>query len=308
MTMRRRHFLQVSDLSAAEIAELFRVAAHLKRTRRGKLRPLAGKTLGLLFHKPSVRTRVSFEVGMAELGGRSLYIGPVELQHGQREAPRDVAQVLARYLDGIVARTFQHRDLEEMAAVSRIPIINGLSDFTHPCQALADLFTLQEKLGKLRGARLAFVGDGNNVCHALMQACALTGMHLAISTPAGYRPHQATLRAVQPIARRTGGSVRWIAQPAEAVRRAQAVYTDVWTSMGQEGEGRRRRIVFRRFQVNARLMRQASRGAFFLHCLPAHRGEEVTDDVLDSPRSIVYDQAENRLHVQKAILLRLLRP
>lgn len=306
--MRTRHLLEVSDLSAAEIAELFRATSRLKRTRRGSWRPLAGKTLGLLFHKPSVRTRVSFEVGMAQLGGQSLYIGPVELQHGRREAPRDVAQVLGRYLDGIVARTFQHRDLEEMAAVSAIPVINGLSDFTHPCQALADLFTLQEKLGKLKGMRLAFVGDGNNVCHALMQACALTGMHLCISTPRRYRPHEVTLRAVQPTAKRTGGSVRWIADPTEAVRQAQAVYTDVWTSMGQEKEGRKRRINFRRFQVNAQLMRHAGPRALFLHCLPAHRGEEVTDEVMDSPRSIVYDQAENRLHVQKAILLKVLHP
>ncbi len=291
-----RHFLTVADLSAREIAELFRAAARLKRSRGKYPRPLRGKVLGLLFQKPSVRTRVSFEVGMAQLGGQSLYIGPVELQGGQREAPQDVAQVLSRYLDGIVARTFEHRQVEEMAAAASIPVINGLSDFTHPCQALADLFTIQEALGRLKGVRLAYVGDGNNVCHALIEACALTGAHLKIATPMTHRPRASTLQRVQ-----------WTVDPAEAVRNAQVVYTDVWVSMGQEKERRKRQKLFRNYQVNQRLMDRASRGALFMHCLPAHRGEEVSDEVMDSRASMVYDQAENRLHVQKALLLMLLK-
>ena len=269
--------------------------------------PLRGKVLGLLFHKPSVRTRISFEVGMAQLGGQSLYIGPVELQGGKREAPQDVAQVLSRYLDGIVARTFEHCHVEEMAASASIPVINGLSDFTHPCQAVTDLFTIQEAFGRLKDVRLAYVGDGNNVCHALMEACALTGIHLKMATPAGHRPHAGTLQRVQSWSRRSGGSVEWTVNPAEAVRGAQVVYTDVWVSMGQEKEKGARRKLFKNYQVNQQLMDRAAPGAFFMHCLPAHRGEEVSDEVMDSRTSIVYDQAENRLHVQKALLLMLLK-
>ncbi|MBI3323545.1 MAG: ornithine carbamoyltransferase [Candidatus Omnitrophica bacterium] len=314
--MKVRHLLKVRDLTAEQISELFRVAKRLKQARhrtQGERpflapRPLTGKTLGLLFQKPSVRTRVSFEVGMAQLGGQSLYIGPVELQGGQREAPRDVARVLSRYLDAIVARTFRHQDVEEMAEASSIPVINGLSDYTHPCQALADLFTIQEKVGKLRGCRLAYVGDGNNVCHALLGACGLMGVHLRVASPRGYEPEAAMVRWAAAQARRSGGSVRVGRDPAAAVRGAQAIYTDVWASMGQESEREKRKRLFRAFQVNAALMKRAAPGAWFMHCLPAHRGEEVSDEVMDSRISIVYDQAENRMHVQKAVLLDLLQP
>jgi len=301
-----RHLVSIADLSSQQIAALFRLASRLKRMQRKPVRWLEGKVLGLLFHKPSVRTRVSFEVGMAQLGGESLYMGPVELEKGKRESPQDVARVLSRYLDALVVRTFDHRVVEEMAQVSSIPVINGLSDFTHPCQALADLFTLQEILGRLKRVRLAYVGDGNNVCHALMQASARMGVWLKIATPPTHRPDDTSFKEVQEWAYRSGGRVEWTEDPEEAVKEAEAVYTDVWTSMGHEKERSQRQRIFRSYQVNRSLMRKAAKGALFMHCLPAHRGEEVTDEVIDSPASIVYDQAENRLHVQKAILLDLL--
>ncbi len=306
--MKTRHLLKVRDLTAEQISELFRVAKRLKETRNHHPRPLVGKTLGLLFQKPSVRTRVSFEVGMAQLGGQSLYIGPVEMGGRQREAPKDVARVLSRYLDAIVARTFRHQDVEEMAEASSIPVINGLSDYTHPCQALADLFTIQERVGKLRGCRLAYVGDGNNVCHSLLGACGLMGLHFSVAAPKGYEPEEAMVRWASAQARKSGGSVRIARDPAQAVRGAQVVYTDVWASMGQESDREKRKRLFKAFQVNAALMKRAAPGAWFMHCLPAHRGEEVSDEVMDSKQSIVYDQAENRVHVQKAILLELLQP
>lgn len=303
--MKPRHLLTIRDFNPLEIGELFRAAAKLKRNRK-EIRPLAGKTLGLLFQKPSIRTRVSFEVGMAQLGGRSLYIGPVELQEGRRESPKDVALVLSRTLDGIVARTFSHQETEELARWAKIPIINGLSDFAHPCQALSDLFTLQEKFKRLKGIWVAYVGDGNNVCHSLIECCALMGTHLRIATPREYRPDSPTLRWALTQARKFGSQTLLFDNPSEAVRGAQVVYTDVWTSMGQEKERNERQRDFQGFQINSSLMRQAAKGALFMHCLPAHRGEEVTDEVMDSHSSIVYDQAENRLHVQKAILLMLL--
>ena len=306
--MKVGHLLKVRDLSAEWIGELFRVAKRLKETHNHHPRPLVGKTLGLLFQKPSVRTRVSFEVGMAQLGGQSIYIGPVELGGGSREAPKDVARVLSRYLDAIVARTFRHQDVEEMAEVSTIPVINGLSDHSHPCQALADLFTVQEKVGKLRGCRMAYVGDGNNVCHSLLGACGLMGMHFSAATPKGFEPDAGMVRWAAAQARKSGGSVRVGRDAAEAARGAQVVYTDVWASMGQEDQREKRKRLFRAYQVNTALMKRAAPGAWFMHCLPAHRGEEVTDEVIDSKHSIVYDQAENRLHVQKAVLLDLLRP
>ncbi len=325
--MKPRHFITLQDLDRPTILQLFRTASELKQERSASARPaathprrgtssaagtvpprpLAGKTLGLLFQKPSVRTRVSFEVGMAQLGGTSLYIGPVELEGGKREAPKDVARVLSRYLDGIVARTFRHSEVEEMARYSDIPVINGLSDASHPCQALADLLTVQEKVGHLKGTQIAYVGDGNNVCHSLMEGCALLGVHLAVAAPKGYQPDPAVTQWAGQQAKRSGAKIEIFTRPSPAVRGASIVYTDVWTSMGQEQEKARRQKAFRGFQVTSRMMKQAGRGALFMHCLPAHRGEEVSDEVMDSRQSIVYDQAENRLHVQKAILLMLLK-
>ncbi len=318
--MKPQHLVTLQEMDRASILQLFRTTSELKQDRkhlsrrpaledappRASAQPLAGKTLGLLFQKPSVRTRVSFEVGMAQLGGQSLYIGPVELQEGKREAPKDVARVLSRYLDGIVARTFRHAEVEEMARYSDIPVINGLSDTSHPCQALADLFTVLEKTGKLQGVKIAYLGDGNNVCHSLMEGCALLGVHLAIAAPKGYEPAPDVTRWAGREAKKSGARIEITRDPAQAVRGASVVYTDVWTSMGQEQEKLRRQKAFQGFRVDSRRMKSAGRGAFFMHCLPAHRGEEVTDEVMDSRQSIVYDQAENRLHVQKAILLKLL--
>ena len=306
--MKLRHLLTVQDLNRDQILELFRTAARLKRSQGRHERPLAGKTLGLLFQKPSVRTRVSFEVGMAQLAGQSIYIGPVELEGGQRESSRDVARVLSRYLDGIVARTFRHEDIEEMARFSMIPVINGLSDQGHPCQALSVLFTIQEKFGGMKGIRVGYVGDGNNVCHSLMEGCAVMGLHLSVVTPARYGPDPQIVRWAQSQLKQSGGRLLLSGKPEEAVRGAAVVYTDVWTSMGQEKQRARRRRDFRGFQINEKLMQGAQRSAVFMPCLPAHRGEQVTDPVMDSRQSIVYDQAENRLHLQKAILLLLMGP
>ncbi len=304
--MKPKHLLSVRDLTGEQIRHLLQETVRMKRNRKQE-RILEGKTLGLLFQKPSVRTRVSFEVGMAQLGGWTLYIGPVELQEGQREGSKDLGQVLSRYLDGIVTRTFSHEQVVEMAQWATIPVINGLSDFSHPCQALSDLFTIQEKLGRLEGARVAYIGDGNNVCHSLIEACALTGIRLTVATPAGYGPDKKVIQWAKARASQSGGRTEWTQDPVEAVQNAAVVYTDVWTSMGQEKEKARRRRAFRGFQVNSALLKRASKGAFFMHCLPAHRGEEVSDEVMDSRYSIVYDQAENRLHVQKAILLTLMK-
>ncbi len=304
--MKPKHLVTLKDLDRPLILQLFRSTAELKRQKVPPSKPLAGKTIGLLFQKPSVRTRVSFEVGMSQLGGQSLYIGPAELQGGKREAPKDVAQVLSRYLDGIVARTFHHADVEEMAEFSSIPVINGLSDDSHPCQALADLFTVQEKLGKLPGAKIVYIGDGNNVCQSLMKGCALLGVHLTVAAPKGYFPNAEIVRWSKEKAASSGARIEISHDPQQAVKGTDVVYTDVWTSMGQESEKQKRLRIFKRYQINGTLMKKAGKGALFMHCLPAHRGEEVTDEVMDSRQSIVYDQAENRLHVQKAILLMLL--
>jgi len=306
MTMKPKHLLTLQDLDREEILHLFRNAIELKREKK-TLRLLAGKTLGLLFQKPSVRTRVSFEVGMAQLGGQSLYIGPVELEQGKRESPKDVARVLSRYLDVIVARTFRHAEVEEMARHSEIPVINGLSDASHPCQALADLLTIQEKVGHLQGIKVAYVGDGNNVCHSLMKGCALVGVNLSIATPTGYEPNPTITQWAAREAKKTDAKIELLNDPLKAVKGASVLYTDVWTSMGQEQEKQRRVKAFQGFRVDGKMMKAAGHGTLFMHCLPAHRGEEVTDEVMDSRESIVYDQAENRLHVQKAVLLMLLK-
>ncbi len=303
--MKPRHLLTIQNLKSSEILKLFQETASLKRNRK-QVHALMGKTLGLLFQKPSVRTRISFEVGMAQLGGRSLYIGPIELQGGQRESSKDLALVLSRYLEGIVVRTFSQQQVEELSQWSTVPIINGLSDFAHPCQALSDLFTLQERFGHLKKIRVAYVGDGNNVCHSLMEASSLTGVDLNIATPRRYRPHKKVLQWALVQTKKSGGQLRLFEDPNEAVRGVQVVYTDVWTSMGQEREQVQRRKDFQGFQINASMLKRAAKGVVFMHCLPAHRGEEVSNEVMDSRNAIVYDQAENRLHVQKAILLMML--
>jgi len=306
--MQAKHLISLADLAPAEIQEIIDVAVGLKaEVKAGHQRPLlAGKVLALLFQKPSLRTRASFDVGTGQLGGRAIYLSPEEVQLGRRESVPDVARVLSRYVDAIVARTFAHRDVELLASCSSVPVINGLSDFSHPCQALADYLTIQEKLGRLAGVRLAYVGDGNNVAHSLLLGGAKLGVHLALASPAGYRCAQSVVERAREAARATGSQILLTEDPAEAVRGADVVYTDVWTSMGQESEAEERRVAFRGFQVDRQLLALASPGAIVMHDLPAHRGEEITDEVLDGPQSVVFDQAENRLHAQKAVLALLL--
>jgi len=296
-----RHFLSLLDWSGEEVLGLVRLAANVKAWPAAFDRALAGKTLGMLFEKRSTRTRVSFEVGMAQLGGHALFLSKDDLQLGRGETIEDTAKVLSRYLDGVMARVYAHDTLVRLTAGS-IPIINGLSDLLHPCQVLADLQTLMEQKGRLEGLTLTYVGDGNNMAHSLIHGCARTGVRIRVATPAGYEPKAEIVLA----ARDAGGQVDLFEDPAAAVDGADAVYTDVWASMGQEEEAETRKRAFAPYQIDEALFAKAADDAIFLHCLPAHRGEEVTDGVVDHPRSVVFDEAENRLHAQKALLLHLL--
>ena len=298
--------LSMQDLNPAEVGAILNLAA-LVKARPAKFRhALEGKLIVLMFEKPSRRTRLTFEAGMGALGGRSLFVDQTNSRIGARESLADVAHNLERWVDVIVLRTFEHKTVVDMAAHAAIPVINGLSELEHPCQALADYLTLQEKLHDLRRLRVAYVGDGNNVAHSLLLAAACLGSSLTVAVPKGYEPSAAILRAAREIAAETGARIEVTHDPRAAVKGADAVYTDVWASMGQEAEQEKRAAIFAPFQVNAKLMALAAPHAVFLHCLPAHRGSEVTDEVMDSPQSVVFDQAENRLHVQKAILLLLL--
>ncbi len=301
-------FISLADFSAQQLWEWLEKARELKAEwKKGGNKPLLkGKTLGMLFQKPSLRTRVSFETGMLQLGGHALYLSPNEVQLGARESVADVARVLSRYVDGIMARVFSHEHVVELARHSSVPVINGLSDFSHPCQALSDLFTIWEKLGRIAGVNLAYVGDGNNVLTSLLFGGTKLGMRISIATPAGYEPKEAVVAKARAFAAESGGQVSLSHDPFEAVADADVIYTDVWTSMGQEAERERRLAVFPPYQVNARLVAAARREAIVMHCLPAHRGEEITDEVADGPQSVLFDQAENRLHAQKAILVHLL--
>jgi ornithine carbamoyltransferase len=302
----KRDFLSLDDLTPAEFQGLLDLAAEVKAHPALFKNSLEGRAAALIFEKPSLRTRVTFEVGVQQLGGQPVYLAPADVSLGKREALADVARNLARWVDVLIVRTFAHSILEEMAAEAHIPVINALSDLLHPCQAVADLLTLREHKGELKSLRLAYVGDGNNVAHALAQAAAKAGMHLTIATPRGYEPVAVIFRHVREDAIATGARIQIVQDPDDAVYQADAVYTDVWTSMGQETEVEERRKVFGPYQVNHYRMSLAKPDALFLHCLPAHRGEEVTDEVLDGVHSVVLDQAENRLHVAKAVLLALL--
>jgi len=295
-----------AEWSAAHVQELFRLSADVKAHPERYKSALAGRFLAMIFEKPSLRTRVTFEVGIASMGGTAVYLDHADTHLGDREAIPDVGRCLSRWVHGIVGRVFSQEGLEMLAAYATVPVINALSDVYHPCQTLCDFFTLEEKFGTARGLKLAYVGDGNNVCHSLMVAGARVGAHLRIATPAGYEPDAEILAAARHDALATEGSIELFRAPEEAVAGAQAVYTDVWASMGQESEAEARAKIFAPYQVNAKLMSQAAPDAVFLHCLPAHRGSEVTDEVMESPRSVIFDEAENRLHVQKAILLMLL--
>lgn len=299
--MRGRDVLSIADLSPDEVARILNVALSLKRDGGGQ-DLLRGKTLALLFEKPSLRTRVSFDVAMQELGGHAIYLSQAEVGLGQREPVSDIARVLSRYVDVIAARTYAHQTLLDLARHASVPVINALSDEEHPCQAMADMLTVLERFGTLRGVRLAFVGDGFNVAASLAEAAALAGMSFAIAAPAGYSLPEATLRLVSDTAARNGGRVDVYESPAEAVRGADVVYTDVWASMGQEDSYVQRKEAFSGYAVTADLMALAKPTAIFMHDLPAHRGEEVMADVLEGPQSVVFDQAENRLHAQKAML------
>ncbi len=306
-----KHLITLEDFSKQDIEYLFEVALSVKKMKRQKTDILKGKSIGLIFQKPSNRTRVSFEVAVWQLGGNCIYLGPEEINLGKRETTSDVAQTLSRYLDGIVARTNAHQDVVDLAKYATIPVINGLSDMYHPCQALADFLTIKEKLVKtkvssLKEIILAYIGDGNNVCHSLLLGAAQLGMTMNIATPKGYEPKREIINLARSWAEKTKAQFLITNSPQDAVRGAHVIYTDVWVSMGQETEAIERNISFKGFQIDNTLSLLAHRDFIFLHCLPAHRGEEVSEEIIDGPHSVVFDQAENRLHIQKAILIKLL--
>jgi ornithine carbamoyltransferase len=302
--VRGRDLLSISELTPSDLARFLDTAMALKDAGRRPI--LSGKTLALVFEKPSLRTRVSFDVAMTHLGGHCIYLSPPEVGLGQRETPADVARVLSRYVDAIAARTFTQATVQELADHAAVPVINALSDEEHPCQALADLLTVREKKGTLRGITLAYVGDGNNVANSLAFAGAMTGMHMRFASPAGYEVPERVRAQAETLTAESGGSIAQLSDPAEAAAGADVVYTDVWASMGQEGEASARRESFTGYTVDERLMSLAKPDAIFMHDLPAHRGEEVTAEVIDGPQSVVFDQAENRVHAQKAVLALLL--
>jgi ornithine carbamoyltransferase len=302
----KKDLISVKDLTAGEIEEIFNLTDKIKKDKAGFANVLTGKTLALIFQKPSNRTRVSFEVGMFELGGYSIYLGPDEINLGVRESIKDVAKTLSRYVDGIVLRTFEHKNVIDLAQFATVPVINGLSDLLHPCQALADIYTIREKLKNIKGISVAYVGDGNNVCNSLLHACSKVGINMNIATPKGYEPDKIVLNEARVIAKTKKAAINLSAKPKEAVKDVDVIYTDVWTSMGQEKEAKIRKRIFKEFQINKSLVRLAKKNALIMHCLPAHRGEEITDEVMESKNSVIFDQAENRLHVQKAILIKLL--
>ncbi|MUT64989.1 ornithine carbamoyltransferase [Paenibacillus sp. NEAU-GSW1] len=303
-SLKGRDFLMVGDYTPQEIRYLIDLAIDLKRKQKSgeAYQPLAGKTLGMIFEKSSTRTRVSFEVGIYQLGGQGLFLSGNDLQIGRGEPILDTAQVLSRYLDGIMIRTFAHRNVVELARGATIPVINGLSDLSHPCQAMADYQTILEHKGTFEGVKLAYVGDGNNVVHSLMMGAAKLGVDISIATPEGYEPDASLVQQSKDYAKETGAKIHICRDPKEAVAEADFIYSDVWASMGQEAEQKERELAFADYQVNEALVKYAKQDYKFLHCLPAHRGEEVSEGVIDGKHSIIFDQAENRLHAQKAIM------
>jgi ornithine carbamoyltransferase len=295
-----------AEWGPARVRELYQLAADIKARPSHYRGALGGRFLALILEKPSLRTRVTFQVGMESMGGFAVLLDHTVTRLGERESIPDVARNLSRWVQGIVARVFEQRELDELAEYASIPVINALSDLFHPCQAYADFFTLEERFGGLRGLKLAYIGDGNNVCHSLLLTGARVGAEVRVATPVGYEPNGEIVAQARAAARETRGKIALFHSPEEAVSGTQAIYTDVWASMGQEQEAAAREKIFAPYQVTSSLLELAAPGAVFLHCLPAHRGSEVTAEVIDSPRSVVFDQAENRLHVQKAILLMLL--
>lgn len=304
INMKGKNLISIADLSIEEIYQIFDVSKSLKeKLYTGEPhRYLEGKTLGMIFTKRSTRTRVSFETGIYQLGGIGMYFGPNDLQLGTSESISDTAKVLGRYLDGIMIRTFDHQDVVELGKYAGIPVINGLTDLLHPCQVLTDLFTILEKKRILKGLKLAYIGDGNNMAHSLLNGCSKVGMHIAIASPSGYKPNKDIVENAKKFAKYMGSKIDITDDPVAAVKNADIVYTDVWASMGQEQEAQERKKKFARYQVNPKLVKNAKNDYLFMHCLPAHRGEEVVNEVADSPNSVIFDEAENRLHVQKAIM------
>ncbi len=308
--LREKDLISIHDLSSSEIEEIFNLAADLKKKQQNqeKHEYLWAKSLAMMFEKPSTRTRVSFEIGMWQLGGLAINLDQEAIGLGVRETVGDVAQTLSRFADAILVRTFEHSKVIELAKHASVPVINGLSDLLHPCQALADFFTVIEKKGKdnLKNLKMAYIGDGNNVCHSLMLAAAKLGINLVVATPKGFEPKPAIVEIAFADAKASGAEIEVANDPVIAAENADVIYTDVWASMGQEKQRKTKNLKFKTFQVNAELVKLARPDYIFMHCLPAHRGEEVTADVIDGPQSVVFDQAENRLHVQKAILVSLL--
>ncbi len=302
----KRDLISIKDLKVEEIEHLFSLTSELKGKAKDFSQSLSGKSLGLIFLKPSLRTRVSFDVGMSQLGGHTVYLAPEDIKFGTREAIKDFGSVLSRYLDVLVARTFSHQQLAELAVSATIPVINGLTDLFHPCQALGDLFTIKEKKGILKGAHLSYIGDGNNVAHSLLYGCAKLGVNLTVAAPQKYQPRPEIVKEASTLAQISGAKIALADNPSAAAKAADIIYTDVWTSMGSESEYKKRKKDFQGFQVSRELISSAKPDCLIMHCLPAHRGEEITDEVIDGPNSVVFDQAENRMHVQKAILLMLL--
>ncbi len=309
MNLKGKDLLTLTDLEPQEISNLLEKAIVLKEKTLKKQfdQPLKGKTLGMIFDKSSTRTRVSFEVGMIQLGGNALYLNGNDLQLGRGETISDTAQVLSQYLDWIMIRTFSHKSVEELADNADIPVINGLTDLYHPCQALADLLTIYEKKGKLQGLKLAYIGDGNNVAHSLMIACTKVGMDISVASPKGYFPNETITASCDSYSLLSGAKMVITESALEAVKDADIIYTDVWTSMGQESENEQRLKEFHDYQVNEELLKAAKPDYLFMHCLPAHRGEEVTAGVIDGQHSVVFEQAGNRLHAQKALLVEILK-
>ncbi|MEJ2010742.1 MAG: ornithine carbamoyltransferase [Anaerolineales bacterium] len=303
-----RHFLSIADQSTQELTGLLELAVELKRAwnEGGNEALLKDKVLAMVFQKPSLRTRVSFDMAMRHLGGDALYLSPSEIGLGKREAIADISRVLSGYVDAIMARVFDHQHILELAEYASVPVINGLSDYNHPCQAMADVLTILERFGELDGLHVTFVGDGNNVAVSLLFACAKLGMDFTLAAPEGYQLPASALEQAQLFADESGATIRTIHDPQQAVEGVNVIYTDTWVSMGQEEEAERRRKVFPPYQVNSELVGMADSEAIVLHCLPAHRGEEITDDVADGSHSMIFQQAENRMHAQKAILVRLL--
>ncbi len=303
----KKDFLSVLDFTTDEILSSFELAKDMKKDRKKYSKALEGETLALIFEKPSLRTRTSFDVGIQQLGGYSLYLSPNEINLGKRESVYDVAKNLERMLQGVMIRTFGHDIVENFARYARIPIINGLTDYSHPCQAMADFLTILEHKGKFEGLKVCYVGDGNNVAHSLMDAGARLGVNVTVACPKGFEPNLIAFKEATEAAKATGAKIEVVHSPQEGVKDADVVYTDVWASMGQESEAAKRKQIFMPYQVNAELMKHAKDDAIFMHCLPAHRGDEVTDEVIDAPYSVVFDEAENRLHAQKAIMYMLMK-